>query len=249
VKKFLRLSLSLAKAEVKLRHEGSYIGIFWYLLNPLFTFILLLAIFFDRLGQSIPDYPIYLLLGIVMFNFFQQITNESTIIFRINGKIIKSINFPRESFVGSVILSGLFSHLFEMMLVIIIIYLFKVPLTGLVYYPFILLLFCLFSFGCCLILSALAVYFVDLQNIWIFFSKLIWLGTPIFYDIGGQKRLFIINLFNPMYYFITITRDVIIYTRVPQPWMIAGAVFYSLLFWVVGLMLFKKLKIKFAELI
>src|SRR4030042_3140482 len=91
---FLDLSLEIAKSSFKLRNEGSYLGIFWYLLNPLLLFLLLLLVFSDRLGNSIPSYPLYLLLGIVIFNFFQQATTESTkIIVRDYGELIKSINF------------------------------------------------------------------------------------------------------------------------------------------------------------
>ncbi|MBD3260723.1 MAG: ABC transporter permease, partial [Candidatus Altiarchaeales archaeon] len=76
-KKFKRLwglSLSIAEAEFKLRNEGSYLGILWYLLEPLLMFILLLFVFSKSLGQDIPHYPLYLLVGIIVFNFFQKVT-------------------------------------------------------------------------------------------------------------------------------------------------------------------------------
>lgn len=243
----IELSLELAKAEFKLRNEGSYLGIFWYLLNPLLMFGLLFLIFFDRLGQNIPDYPLYLLLGLIIFNFFQQTTVESTNIIRDNRGIIKSINFPKESLIGSIILKFLFSHIFEIILFIIFLILFKAPVYLILFYPLILLLLCIFILGTCLILSSIAVYFVDLENIWAFVVRLIWLGTPIFYAIEGQTKLFYINLFNPMYYFITIARDLIIYTKIPELWMITITIFFSFVFLLIGLLIFNKLKIKFAE--
>ncbi|MCH7640633.1 ABC transporter permease [Patescibacteria group bacterium] len=99
----IRLSLALAKANFKLRNEGTYLGILWYLLNPLLLFALLFLIFFDRLGQNIEQYPLYLLLGIIMFNFFQQATTEATKIIDQNRHLIKSINFPKESLIASII--------------------------------------------------------------------------------------------------------------------------------------------------
>ena len=249
-KNFWQLSLTLAKAGFKLRNEGSYLGILWYLLNPLLLFLLLLLVFSDRLGSNISSYPLYMLLGIIMFNFFQNATAEATkTITRDYSGIIKSINFPRESLIGSVVLKTFFSHLFEIILFIIFILIFKGPLVGLIFYPIILIFLCIFIFGACLILSSLTVYFVDLENIWFFASKLIWLGTPIFYAIGGQTRLFYINLLNPLYYFITIAREIIIYSRVPELWMIFGAIGYSLLFLLAGMLIFNKLKVKFAEMI
>lgn len=250
LKSFLGLSLQLAKAGFKLRNEGSYLGILWYLLNPLLLFILLFLIFSDRLGVGIPSYPLYLLLGIIIFNFFQKATTESTkTIIKDYRGIIKSINFPRESLIGGIVLKTLFSHLFEIILFIIFLLIFGGSLIGLLFYPLILLIFCFFVFGSSLILASLTVYFIDLENIWFFVSKLIWLGTPIFYAIGGQTRLFYLNLLNPLYYFITIAREIIIYSRIPELWMIAGALGYCLLFLIIGLLIFNLLKIKFAEMI
>lgn len=250
LKSSLGLSFQLAKAGFKLRNEGSYLGILWYLLNPLLLFILLLLVFSDRLGSGIQNYPLYLLLGIIIFNFFQNATTESTkTIIRDYSWIIKSINFPRESLIGSIVLKTFFSHLFEIILFIIFLLFFKGFLAGLLFYPVILIFLCIFIFGASLILSSLTVYFVDLENIWFFLSRLIWLGTPIFYAIGGQTRLFYVNLLNPLYYFITIAREIIVYSRVPELWMIFMAIGYSLLFLLIGLLIFNKLKIKFAEMI
>lgn len=249
IKQVFGLSFQLAKAGFKLRNEGSYLGIFWYLLNPLLLFLLLLLVFSNRLGSNIPNYPLYMLLGIIIFNFFQNATAEATkTITRDYSGIIKSINFPRESLIGSVVLKTFFSHLFEITLFIVFILIFKGSLTGLIFYPAILFVFCIFVFGACLILSSLTVYFVDLENIWFFVSRLIWLGTPIFYAIGGQTRLFYINLLNPLYYFITISREIIIYSRIPELWMIFMAIGYSLLFLLAGMIVFNKLKVKFAEM-
>ena len=112
LKKGLNLAVVLAKMEFKLRNEGSYLGIFWYLLNPILTFFVLLIVFGNKLGQNIPNYSLYLLLGIIMFNFFRQVTIESTKIIQDNRWLIKSINFPREILINSIILKTLFSHIF-----------------------------------------------------------------------------------------------------------------------------------------
>ncbi len=249
IKQTLNLSYSLAKANFKLRNEGSYLGIFWYLLNPLLMFSLLLLIFSDRLGNNISQYPLYLLLGIIMFNFFQKATLESTgSILRDNG-LIKSINFPKSALVFSIVLKTLFSHLFEIILFGIFLIIFKVSLVGVLLYLPLLVFFYIFVLGISLILSAMTTYIVDMGNIWTFALTLIWLGTPIFYAIQGQTKLFYINLFNPIYYFITIARDLTLYSKISPFWMIATMVIYSLLSIVIGILVFNKLKNKFAELI
>lgn len=249
IKEVLGLSFAIAKAEFKLRNEGSYLGILWYLLNPLLMFVLLVLVFSDRLGNKIPHYPLYLLLGIIIFNFFQQATTESTKTINDNRFIIKSIDFPRESLIGTIVLSGLFSHIFEIIVFTLFLIFYEISIIYIFFYVFILVFLFIFIFGVSLILSSISVYFVDLENIWRFASRLLWLATPIFYAIGGQTRLFIFNLFNPLYYFITIARDIIIYTKMPQIWMIMGMMGYSLIALVLGIIIFGKLKKRFAEMI
>jgi ABC-type polysaccharide/polyol phosphate export permease len=82
-----------------------------------------------------------------------------------------------------------------------------------------------------------------------FISRLIMLATPIFYSISGQIKLFYFNLFNPLYFFITVARDLIIYDKFPELWLVLGLIGYSLLSFFLGLLIFNKLKIKFAEMI
>ncbi len=249
IKRFFGLSLALAKAGFKLRNEGSYLGILWYLLNPILLFALLFLLFQDRLGQEIPYYSLYLLLGIIMFNFFQDITTESTKCIRDYGGIIKSINFDKKALVGSILFKKIFAHIFEIVLFFILLVFVKGSMTGILFYPLVFVFLCLFAFGICLMLASLVVYFIDLENIWAFFVRLLWLVTPIFYSIGGQTKLFVLNLFNPLYYFITLSRDLIIYNKLPEWWIISGALAYTLVSLFLGAYIFSKLKNKFAEMI
>jgi ABC-type polysaccharide/polyol phosphate export permease len=244
---FLGLSLVLAKYGFKLRNEGSYLGILWYLLNPILLFTLLFLLFQDRLGQGIQDYSLYLLLGIIMFNFFQDIVTESTKCINENSGIIKSINFNKKALVGSILFKRIFAHAFEIVIFAIILFAVKGYFLNILFYLVIFLIFCIFVYGIALLFSSLAIYFVDLENIWAFFVRLLWLATPIFYSIGGQTKLFVLNLFNPLYYFISLAREIIIYNRIPELWILFGALFYSLIFLVIGNLVFNKLKNKLAE--
>lgn len=250
IKGIIGLSFQLSKSEFILRNEGSYLGIFWYLLNPILMFGLLFLVFNDSLGSGIDSYVPYLFLGIVMFNFFQNATLESTkSIIQEHHTLIKSINFPRESLIVSITLKNLFSHLLEVLLFIIVLFFSKINIFAVIYYFPVAILFLLFVLGICLMLSSLTVYFLDLENIWNFAVRIIWLGTPIFYAIEGQTRLSYLNLLNPMYYFITIARDLIIYNKVPQGWFLLTATSISFFSLFIGLFVFYKLKARFAELI
>ena len=184
-----------------------------------------------------------------MFNLFQQVTTSSITTMRINRLLIKSIHFPRESLVLANLLRTLFSHIFEIIIFIIIAVFLGVSFKGLLFYIPILVDYSVFLYGFSLILASLYLYFIDLENIWVFISRLVFFATPIFYAVEGQTRLFYVNLLNPIYYFMEITRKIIIYREIPHPWLIQGAVIYSLISIIIGLFIFKKLKKKFAELI
>lgn len=246
--KFWRLSWKLAVVGFKLRNEGSYLGNAWYVLNPALLFLILFYIFFDRLGGAIPSYPAYLLIGILLYNFFLRTTTESVYAISESG-FIKSINFPREALVCSVVIKNLFSHLFEAAVFFVFLFFLGIPLYGIALYILVLAFMSIFVYGVSLFLSAVAVYVVDMRNIWQFFTTLLWFATPIFYSIDGQSRLFILNLFNPPYYFITAARDIVVYAKLPEFWILLGVFSYSLLSLAVGSMVFSRLKSKFAEMI
>jgi lipopolysaccharide transport system permease protein len=247
LKRFLDLSFSFAKKGFKLRNEGSYLGILWYLLNPILLFLLLFIIFSQNLGSGIQHYELYLFLGLIMFNFFSVATSES-IWGIINHKaIFKSINFPKSSIIFSTVLKHLFSHLFEIIIFIGLMIFFGVNAINILYYFPILLFFILFIFGISLIISSLLVYFVDMSNLWDFVMKVLWFATPLFYTIDHNSNAFILNQVNPLYYFITAGRDIVIYNHVPELNILIGVIGFSFTFLFLGIILFKKLEKKFTE--
>lgn len=135
---------TLAIISFKSRNEGSILGIFWYLLNPILLFSLLLLIFMTRLGEEIPYYPLYLLVGIILFNFFRQVTLEATRILETQSYLIKSvsISLPLLVFVSTYKL--LLSHLIEIGLLFVALL-------------FLELILCLFS---CIFLFFLFLYYL-----------------------------------------------------------------------------------------
>jgi len=248
LKSILSLSFQLAKAKFKLRNEGSYLGILWYLLNPLLTFLLLFFIFSSSTGQGIENYSLYLLLGIIVFNFFQQTSVEATqTILKEYGHLIKSIKFKQEALVYSNVIKFLFSHLFEILVLVLFLVYFSIPVYNILLYLPILLLLCVFIAGFSLLLSALTVYFIDLDNIWNFASRLLFFATPIFYSLNKGTSLFYLNLFNPIYYFIDASRNLVFYGRLPEWFILVGCIFWPAIFFIVGIMVFNKLKKNFAE--
>lgn len=246
LKSILGLSLSLAKADFKLRNEGSYLGILWYLLEPLSLFIIILFLRGSMARSDIEFYPLYLLMGLIMFNFFIKTTSQATSAIIGNSAFIKSIKISYESLVISRVIQGFYSHFFELILFAVFMVFIKGSLIGLIFYPLILFFFILFILGISFFLSAIGVYVHDLTNVWGVLTRLFFFVIPIFYIVDKNS---LISLLNPVYYFILISRELVIYSIFPELWRFLLMIFFSLLFLVIGFIVFEKLKDKFAELV
>ena len=245
-KSILGLSLSLAKVKFKLRNEGSYLGVFWYLLSPLAMFLILLSLRGLTNKNPIEYYPIYLLLGLIVFNLFRYATTISTNAIRVNAGLIKSLKINLEPFVISGIMQAVFSHIFEVIILVLFLFYFKVSLLCILFYPVVLFFLIIFIIGVSFILSTIGTYINDIENVWNIFLNLLWFSTPIFYSTS--KDIFI-NKINPMYYFILGAREIIIYNKLPDFKIFLIMAVFSFGFLAVGLFVFEKYKKSFAEFI
>jgi ABC-type polysaccharide/polyol phosphate export permease len=179
-----------------------------------------------------------------MFNFFRQATTVSTGAIRGNAGLIKSVKINFEPLVFSGVLQAIFSHFFEILIFIACLIYFKAFFIGILFYPFIFLLLIIFSTGISFSLSVLGVFMRDIENVWGIILNFLWLATPIFYF---SDKDFLINKLNPIYYFIDIARDVVIYGKTPDNSLILASIILSVVSFVIGLIIFEKFKKKFAE--
>src|SRR3989344_3597432 len=113
-KKNRALLSELVRTNFKLRYQGSVLGYAWSLLHPLLIFIILYVVFvrFLKIGQGVPHYPVYLLLGIVIWNFFRETTSHSLTAIVSRGDLIRKIRIPR----WIIILSSSISALINLVL-------------------------------------------------------------------------------------------------------------------------------------
>src|SRR4029450_6514156 len=97
----------LVRTDFKLRYHGSALGYLWSVLRPLFLFLVLYLVFaeFLKFGSGIPHFPQYLLLGIVLWNYFAEVTTNSISAIVGRGDLLRKIDFPKYV----IILAGSFS--------------------------------------------------------------------------------------------------------------------------------------------
>ncbi|KKP32796.1 MAG: hypothetical protein A2360_04240 [Candidatus Staskawiczbacteria bacterium RIFOXYB1_FULL_32_11] len=249
IKRILELSFSLAKANFKLRNENSYLGIFWYLLEPLCFFAIILLIGGVINQNPIEYYPLYLFLGLIMFNFFINSTLNITNIIISNGALIKSMKINYEALVISGVMQFVFSHIIEMIIFLVLMIFLKGSFLSSFFYLPIFLLFVLFVLGIAFMLSAIGAYVSDLFNLWNVFTRLLWFLTPIFYVMPSSIIFQKISYFNPMFHLINIARSIIIYDKIPSFYVLLLMTCVCIFSFIIGLLIFKRYKGKFAEIV
>lgn len=198
------LFLELVRTDFKLRYQGSLIGYAWSLLKPLMLFVILYVVFvhFLKVGKDIEHYPVYLLLGIVLWNFFTEMTMQSLGSIVGRGDLIRKIRIPRWMIVVSTSMSATINLLFSLIVVFVFMIIDGVgfSLYGISMLGLYILLAYVFGIGLSFFLSALYVKFRDVSYIWEVILQAGFYATPIIYPLQMISNNFIekILLLNPM---------------------------------------------------
>jgi lipopolysaccharide transport system permease protein len=246
---YRNLIWNLSLSEFKLRYKNSILGYFWSLLEPLLMLTVLYLVFSNLMRVQVEHYQLFLLLGIILWNFFSRSTGIG--MFSIVGKpgMIKKIYFPRDIFVISSCITALLMSLFESVVFVIFMFIFRVPISStIMYVPLILVLLFIFSLGVSMTLSALNVYFRDMQFIWDVFMQAAFFGTPILYTLEMfPENLRTIALLNPMARIIISARNTIIYSTPATTEDMIYIGVSAIFFLVLGYAVFMKLEPGFAE--
>lgn len=204
----------LVKTDFKLRYQGSTLGYIWSLLRPLLLFMTLYVVFvkFLKVGAGIPHYPVYLLLGIVLWNYFAEVTGGSVNAIVGKGDLLRKLNFPKYI----IIVAGSLSALINLTLTSIVIGIFMIfnhvtfGWTALWIFPLLVELF-IFSIAVAFFLSALFVRFRDVSYIWEVVMQAAFYATPILYPLAiiPPKAAKVLML-NPMAQIIQDARHVLV---------------------------------------
>lgn len=182
----------LVITDFKIRYKGSVLGYAWTLLRPLALFAVLYVVFvhFLRIGGDVPHYAVYLLLGIVLWNYFVEVTNNGVSAIVGKGDLLRKLAFPRYT----VVLAGSFSALINLALGLVVIAFFMiingVPFTLDILWliPLVVELF-IFALAIAFMLSALYVRFRDVNYIWEFVLQAGFYSTPILYPITMVTKI------------------------------------------------------------
>jgi len=176
----------LVVTDFKLRYQGSVLGYAWSLLKPLFLFAIMYVVFgvLVKLG-TIEHYAVYLLLGIVLWTFFSEATNQGMNSILARGDIIRKINFPKYIIVISTTISALVNLTLNMLIVAVLMALNGVDLhVSALLLPFYIIELYIFALGLSLFLAALNIKYRDTGHIWEIIMQAAFYATPIIYPLA-----------------------------------------------------------------
>jgi ABC-2 type transport system permease protein len=205
-RRFFSLLWLMAVTEFKRIYFGTVLGYVWSLVRPLTQFAVLLFVFTQifRIGSDVPNYPVLLLLGIVLFSFFQEGSNNAVTAVVSQEAVVRKTQFPRLVIPLSVVLTGSFNLLVNLVVVFVFILAWGVdPTWTWLLFPLALLLLFAYTAGIAMLLSALYVRFRDVAIIWSVLATVLFYGTPILYPIeivpDEYKSLIMINPLAPIF--------------------------------------------------
>jgi ABC-2 type transport system permease protein len=206
LRRFVELTLTLARTEFKLRYFGSVLGYVWSLVRPL-LFFGVIYVFFTQIihvGRGIPHYGVYLLTGIIMWNYFQEATGNCVNCLVAREAILRKIRFPRMVVPLSVSLTATFNLAMNLIVVVIFALANGIsPTLGWLEMIPIILGFMVLATGIGMFLSVTYVRFRDIAPIWEVFSQVLFYATPIMYVAANFAGYEHVAMLNPLAVLVT----------------------------------------------
>jgi ABC-type polysaccharide/polyol phosphate export permease len=240
--KYRFLIKELVSRDIKKKYRRSVLGLIWTVLNPLMMMIVMTVVFSQIFRFNIENFPVYLLCGQTIFNFFSESTSTAMNSIIQNAPLIKKVYVPHYMFPLSNVVSSVVSLLASYCALIGVVLATRTPLHYTMMLSFVPLLFvAVFSLGIGLIMSAVAVRFRDMVHLYsVFLTALMYL-TPIFYPIENLPNIVrSVVEWNPLTVFVLIFRGMMLQNQLPSIELLTKGVLFCVVSLTVGLYVFYK---------
>lgn len=225
IKKYSGYTIYSAKSELKSEVASSYLNWLWWILDPLFFMLVYTFISVIVFKATEPYFPIFVFIGLTVWNFFNRCVISSVKIVQNNSAIVSKVYIPKFILILQKMYVNGFKLLISFALVFIMMVIYRVPLTGKIVYmiPVLATLFVI-TFGCCSIVLHLGVFVEDLSNVLTIVLRLVFYMSGIFYSIGSrvpEPYNMILLKGNPTAYLIDELRRTMLYNQMPyRKWLI-----------------------------
>lgn len=251
IRHYIDLITVLTQKEIKVRYKNSFLGYLWSIGHPL-TFAIVYYIAFKVVMKiQTKDYVLFLISGLFPWQWFVNSVNAAPNLFLLNASIIKKVNFPRNSIPFTQVLQDMIHFFFAIPVVILFLFIYdKTPSISWIYgIPALLTVQLTMTYGVCLLISSINLFFRDLERLAVILVTLIFYFTPIIYPetmVPNQYRY--LMKFNPLAPLIISWRKLFLDGSIELSSLVLSLV-YSLLFLAAGHYVYRKLSWKFAEVL
>ncbi len=245
----------LAKTDFKLRYHGSVLGYVWVVLKPLLMFTILLFVFssiFNFRNSGTPDYPLELLTGLLLFQFFSEATMTGMMSLVSKSQLVTKIYVPRWTIVLGSTMNALF--IFGMNLIVLAVFFIiyqKIPtlaglLTFFMYSTILYILAVAFSF----LTAPFYVRFRDLSNVWEILLSVLMYASPIIYPLTMMpERIQNLMLLSPLAFIVHYAKQGLINSAYTMPWYFVILLVGIIVAVVISYLVFRRFERRVAELI
>ncbi len=247
LKRYQFLFEELVKRDFKKKYKRTILGVAWSVLAPLLTLLVMRLVFTQFFGRNMEHYTTYLFCGNLVFSYFNESTLQGMTSLVGNSGIFTKVNVPKYLFLFSKNVQTLINFALTLVVFVLFCVLDNITFTWrwiMLVYPVVCLL--LFNIGVGLILSALYVFFKDIQYLWSVATRLLMYMSAIFYTIDQYEPM-VQNLFllNPVYLFIRYFRKIVIEATIPTVWFHLLMLADVLIVLGIGCWMYKKYNTKF----
>lgn len=248
MRRYRNLLWDLVSKDLKTKYRRSALGILWSILNPLLMMLVLTAVFSQIFRYEIQDFPVYYLTGYVLFNFMTESTTFALVSIINAAGLIKKVYIPKYVFPLEKCLFSFVNLLFSLIAVLLVFLIVGVtpqPTMLLFFVPLIFVF--LFSFGMSLLLATLNTFFRDVGHFWSVLVTVWMYLTPIIYPISilPEWMASLVRL-NPLTHYVEYFRSLMLYGTLPSLMETAICLSYSVVFLLLGVIVFHQKQDKFV---
>lgn len=238
---------TLVGKDFKLKYRRSALGVAWSVLNPLLMMVVMTAVFSFMFRFDIQHYPLYLIIGQILFTLMSTATATAMTSIIDAAPLLKKIKVNKIVFPAEKVIFATVNFLFSLIAVFgVMLWFGVIPSVTLIMLPVLVFYVLIFSLGLGMLLAALSVFFRDVIHLWGVVTTAWMYMTPIFYPVSMlDSWMQEIMRFNPMYYYTMYLRDIMMYNTFPNLLMNFICFGTAIIFFAVGLFVFKKLEKKF----
>jgi len=248
---YFDLVFVLTQKEMKVRYKNSFLGYLWSVAHPLLFALVFFVVFKIVMRLSMKNYTLFLICGLFPWQWFQNSVNLSPMMFQGNADIIKKVNFPTSTVAFASVMQDAIHFLLTIPVIIFFMLLYhQAPFASWIYgVPTLFVVQFTLTYGVSLGISSVSLFFRDLERLTLVLSMFAFYVTPVLYPetmIPSKYQSFI--YLNPLAPLMIAWRSLFLDGVIPLTYL-GFSMFYSLIAFLIGYSIYRKLSLRFAEIL